>query len=339
MNDKYKVYVVCDKTLKEVQDIVLRAGALVYNKATVYEAIVDRSGMSEEQRRIQTNNSWHTNSHIDLRVGEDTLYDMLRSTAYKEIFNGCRENLEAKLKTSVMNTRVRVIARFFNDGDYLRINSEIEIGDDRKDSYRYEEDINEFESKLKEVAYENIYGADRGKRVLLEKYSVGAYGYVFENFDKTVDKLIKRLIRKEFTYCIAKNKIIIPEEYIAKGKDGITEWREIKGSNNKNNSLEKKLLRQVVAEKKEFMYIAMNQIVDKVAATRRDWSIPTLAVEGNYNQGKIRKLSNQIIDIKDRQALLDMDKKDVVKKFKEYWKQELMNAYEAIDKMEVVDKN
>ena len=142
-------------------------------------------------------------------------------------------------------------------------------------------------------------------------------------------------MRNELTYCIKSDKVIVPEEYLAKGKEGIDEWRQIKQSGNKNNSIEKKMLKQVVADKKKFAYQTMWQILDKIAGTKHDWSVPSLEVDGRYNKTRTGKLVTQILNTRYKQGLIDMSEEDIINKFKDYWKEILMEAYNNIDKMEI----
>lgn len=333
--DKITKYVICEKTIKELIDIV-ENNTDRYCKIKLYEHAVDIGDISEEQERIQRNNRWQAEQGTDIRLYEAQLYELIQKLGYEEIIGGCKENLPQTIYDDVLKTKIRVVSWVHDGGkEFSSVNSNIEIGDQHDTDFVYSKNIKEFEEQLKCVSYRNSF-AKEGEKVLLERFEVGVYSYAFDNIEKNASRLIKKFIRNELTYCIKANKIIIPDEYIAKGKEGIRGWREIKSSNNKNNSMEKRMLKQVFADKKALAYRSMDQILSKISNMPGDWSIPSITVDGKWNQTKINKLITKLADTKNRQKFIDLPEDEMIKKFKDYWKDRLMEIYKEIDELEVL---
>lgn len=99
--------------------------------------------------------------------------------------------------------------------------------------------------------------------------------------------------------------------------------------------MEKKLLKQIYADKKFYQYNTMSQIVDRIASSQ-SWSIPHIEVDGRFNKQRTFKLINQILGDKSKQEIMDMEEEEIVKAFKEYWKEILKKKYEEIDNMEII---
>ena len=132
---------------------------------------------------------------------------------------------------------------------------------------------------------------------------------VVDDLENKIKNQIKKFIRNNLSYCIKKGEVIVPEEYLNRGKEGIDEWRQLKASNNKSNSMEKKLLKQIYADKKFYQYNTMSQIVDRIASSQ-SWSIPHIEVDGRFNKQRTFKLINQILGDKSRQEIMNMEEID-----------------------------
>lgn len=333
--DKTTKYVICEKTIKELIDAV-KNNVDRYNKIKLYECKVDIGDISEEQERIQRNNRWQAEQGTDIRIYEAQLYELIQKLGYEEIIGGCKENLPQTIYDDVLKTKIRVVSWVYDRGEkFSSVSSNIEIGDQHDTNSVYSKNVKEFEKQLKGVAYHNSF-AKEGENIFLERFDVGVYSYAFDNMEQHTSRLIKKFIRNELTYCIKTNKIIIPDEYLVKGKEGIKEWREIKSSNNKNNSMEKRMLKQVFADKKALASRSMDQILSKISNMPGDWSIPSITVDGKWNQTKINKLITKLANTKDRQKFIDLPEDEMIKKFKDYWKDRLMEIYKEIDELEVL---
>lgn len=333
--NKITKYVICERTIKELIDLV-KNNADRYGKIKLYEHKVDIGNISEEQERIQRSNRWQAEQGTDIRLYEAQLYELVQKLGYEEIIGGCKENLSQAIYDDVLKTKIRAVSWVCDRGGGLSyVSSNIEIGDQHDTNSVYSKNVKEFEEQLKGVAYHNSF-AKEGENILLERFDVSVYSYAFNEMEQHISKLIKKFIRNELTYCIKANKIIIPDEYIAKGQEGIKGWREIKSSNNKNNSMEKRMLKQVFADKKALASRSMDQIISKISNMPGDWSIPSITVDGRWNQTKINKLITKLADTKDRQKFIDLPEDKMIEKFKDYWKDRLMEIYKEIDELEVL---
>lgn len=331
--EKEKGYVVVEMTLQELEDKAT-ANTQTYDRLKLFECPIDRGTMSPEQLEIQQKNKWYTERNINIRLGEDSYYEQIKQVAYKKISDGCKDNLINEIQNSVMATKLRVVATIKKyDNDKSIFETDTILGED--DKYEYSNDLDEFKEKLKDIKYSSTYNNTNKEFVYLEYFDIHMYSYAFNDVNDTVRKLIKKFIRNELTYCLKNGRIIIPDEYLAKGKEGIEEWRKIKSSSNKNNSMEKRMIKQVFADKKKLAYETMRQIVSKVANTKHDWSLPSIVVDGQWNKAKMNKLVTQLADTKDKQKFIDLSEEEMTKKFKDYWKNKLMEIYKEVDEMEI----
>ena len=194
------------------------------------------------------------------------------------------------------------------------------------------EDEKEFDKTIKGYTRKSYRD---NENIYLENIRYTAYTGHFDDLENKIKKQIKKFIRNNLSYCIKKGKIIIPEEYLNKGKEGIKEWRQLKASNNKSNSIEKKLLKQIYADKKLYQYNTMSQIEDKIAQSQ-SWVMPHIEVDGRFNKQRTFKLINQILGDKSKREIMNMEEEEIVKAFKEYWKEILKKKYEEVDKMEII---
>lgn len=340
MEQKKKIkYVLCKYSLKDLENIV---GGLAnrYDKKVLYSCEVDVGDITPEQKKIQYENKWYAESSVDIRTREGELYEKVEDIFYGLLASGCRTNIKNELFNQIMDTKV-VVSSSINENEKGNrgVSTEISLGEpEDTETVEYSYNIKEYEENLKSVRYTKVYGLEEGKYVMLENVGVYVYPYSFNKMTETVLKLVKRFIRLNLSYCITKDKIIVPEEYLARGKEGIKEWREIKASKNKNNSIEKRILRQTVKEKKSYANRCMSDIMHEITKTRANWKIPSLEIDGRWNKQKTTALVNQILNSKNTQFYIDITEEEIANKFKNYWKETLMEACDAVDKM-IIKKN
>lgn len=343
MEKKKKAYIICSRTLKELQDHVRNMD--MYSNTTVYEYKVDRSDISEEQKEIQMSNQWYRERTQEFRISDTQIYDVAKKLAVKKILDGCKKDIAKSIFEELYNTNINIVAWIDerSDHDDLSTMSEFgtkdEWGNDNSNRYEYSNDIDEFKEKLNGVKYKNSFSAQDNGYVLLEKISLIARPYRFDGIDDKIKRLINRAIKEELTYCLKKDEVVIPQEYIDKGVEGIKEWREIKASKNKNNSIEKKILREAVNEKKAYAYNVMCKIMDAVtSADNINWAVPFITIDGRWNKQRTSRLVNNVVDNKNPQYYIDTSKEEFVKMFKEYWKKILKNAYENVEKLTIEEE-
>ena len=334
MEEKPKAYVLCTKTFREIEN--LSKNSIEY-KTTLYSYEIDRSDLSEEQRKLQNKNRWYTTVSNDFRLWDMKLDEMVKNKITNSVLNKYKNNIQEKVLNDILDTEVRFLAKVERkDKDRINVTTYEEIGDEREIRYEYRDDIKEFEELAKKATKNASYSGD-GEIVYLEKIAVDVYVHSFNELTKTITKAINKYIRNNLTYCLKNGKLIIPDEYLDKGEKGIEEWRDIKSSNNKSNSIENKLIKETVKEKKQYAYDAVCKAMDKVLSSgdSYDWTIPRLMIDGKYNKQRTQKLVTKVLGTKDKQKLIEMSEQEIVNRAKAYWKQKLMDAYNEVDKLEV----
>lgn len=343
MEEKKKAYLVCNKTLRELEKLAQKDSS--YNATPVYECNIDRSDLSEEQKKIQAQNTWLREENMSINFGEYKINEMIEKFAYEELLGGRKEKLEETIHKRIMDTETKIFIRLdLNNAGEYSVSTEFIIGncDEELEKMKLEEvdDIEELEEKLKSCTRHSSFSRDYREKIYLERVTVRLYSYRFNNLSTMTSKLIAKFFRENLTYCIKSGVVIVPEEYLEKGKEGINEWREMKKNKNKNNSMEKRILRQALNDKKIFAVKALDLVMHEMCnfPTRR-WDIPGMEIEGRFNQQKVNKLMVHITEATKQQQFMDMSKEEIVKKTKDYWKNILMEAYKRIDNIKVGEEN
>lgn len=341
MEEKKKVYVVCEHTLQELQDEV-KTITDYWGSKDIYEHKVDRSDFTQEQRETQLINKWNTEYCDNARVSETKLYDRVKKIFYEELNNGCRENIKDKLIDSLMNTKLKNLASFskYKDDDkiYISLNYDDILEGEESEDVEYSNDVKEFESKLKDVSRRSYYGRNKKEIVYLETFKIQVHAQNFRDMKDTVTRIVNKFLRNELTYCINSNKIIVPEEYIAKGEVGINEWRELKRSKNKNNNIENQIIKQTYKEKKQFTIKSMYAVMGAITKNNWDsWKVPNLSMDGGYNTQRTTYLANQLLKDKDRKQFLSMTEEEIIERFKKHWIDKLNKAIKQINEIKPED--
>lgn len=333
MEEKPKAYVLCTKTFREIKDIAINSQEY---RIDLYSLEIDRSDLSEEQKKIQKKNHWYTKEGVDFRIWGAKLEELVSKKIMDAVLNKYDGNILGKTLNDIMDTEVRFIGKVSEDKKRIRVTMDFEVGDDRNDMFEYSDDLEKFKEMAKQSTKSASY-SDDGERVYLEKVYVEIYQHSFENFKKEVKKVINKFVRNRLTYCLKSGKCIIPDEYLNKGEKGIEEWRDIKSSKNKSNSIENKLIKETVNAKKQYAYDAVCRAMDKLMSAENgcSWTLPRLIIDGRWNKQRTQKLVTQILGTKDKQKLIEMSEQEIINKTKEYWKEKLMNAYNEVDKLEV----
>lgn len=339
MNEENKPttrYIVVEKTIKELEELT-KSSTRGWAPESIYHKKIDLGEISEEQKTLQTNSSWRSREDFNIRLNNNDMWTHLQKVIEEEIFNNnLREKISDVIFDKIMNTKIVATIGFHGrDNGRVDLNLETNIGEVYNDDYRvYINNMQEFEDKLKTVRREPFYSNnDKEALVMLEEFNVGVYPNEFSDASDNVKRLIKKYIKNDLVYCVKQDKLIVPEEYISKGEKGIKDWQETKRSGNKNNSIEKKMLKDLYREKKRtahrILYLTTVQIVKNESPYR--WDIPNLQIDGLYNSSRIDKLVLEILGIKNRNDMLNVTEEDMKKKFKEYWKEEMKKACDRLD--------
>ena len=344
INNNKNRYLLVENTVEELIDLCNNANTRWNEDFYTYD--VAHVGLSVEQLTYQAEKSWDTTVSNTLRWLDDKMYDTIGRFMYDEIANGVKENLQAKVKEDVLKSKIKTVltiedrAGGFHDVyiDFVYEDGTEPTEDLIYDEAKMAEDIRQV--KRRQYSYSK---AQEDRFVYVEKVKASIYTNTWRDAKTHIDKLIKRFVRDNLTYCIKQNKIIVPEEYLAKGKAGIEEWRELKASKNKNNNMEKRMLRSMIREKKEKNISQMKRLMWRFPRGQEDpntvdWSIPYLNLYGSGNTAMAKKLVTQIMGGQTDAELLNMTEEDVDKKFKEYWKETLRRAIKQIDDVETYEK-
>ena len=333
MEEKPKAYVLCTKTLREIEN---RAENSQEYSIDLYSLEIDRSDLSEEQKKIQEKNHWYAHEDVDFRLYGVKLDELVNKKIMDLILNKHKGNVLEDTIEQILDIEVRFLGKVAKGKKRIRATIDFEVGNDRNDSFEYSDNIKEFEEMARQSSRNTSY-TDDGDVVYLEKISAQIYQHSFKNFRKEIKKEINRFVRNSLTYCLKNGRCIVPDEYLDKGEKGIEEWRNIKSSKNKSNSIENRLIKETVNAKKQYAYDVAYKTMDTIisADTSCNWTLPRLMIDGKWNQQRTQKLAAHILGTKDKQKLIEMSEQEILDKTKEYWKQKLMDAYNEVDKLEM----
>ena len=330
-------YVVVDTT---IEGLIKKAEESDTYQTVMYEKHIDRE-FDEAQRSIQANNHWATVLSDGIRINENDVERLVRETAYAEIKKGTVKNLKDMIFKNIMEIRVRecVTVRYEDDGN--RATFVTLFGDDFDES-EFSTDLDKMVEDVKGVknrTFARYDSKDQFDYAYIENIKCEIYNYYMNRVSENIERYIKRFFRTELTYCMLKGDLIVPKEYIDKGEAGIKEWRELKASKNKANSMEKRMLRTTLREKKAEVLHQMQVLLWRLpCANDRDWTMPFIMIDGSSNKSRVQKLTNQVIGNKTDSELLAMTSEDVEKEFKKFWKEKVMNIYNGIDKIDTMEK-
>lgn len=329
-----KAYVIYEATIRELCQKA--QGPDPYTLSTLAEFEIKRDNLTDEQKKAQLTNKWHTDRTAYVSASTDTIYDITKDIMFSEITNGQKSDLRKIAHDKVMDSKVKVVACFSTDKTNgttrVYLDSVFPSESTHRYKYDYVYDMPGFLKELRSVCdIVKEYGTNVETTIYLEKVSVFMRGYTFEDVDKIINKVMNKIMREDLTYCIKGGRVIIPDEYIKKGVSGIQEWRQIKKSNNKNNSIEKQMIKQIFADKKKFANDTMCRVMYNIRDNMRRWDIPVLSVDGQYNKAKTAKLVNEVLNTKNRQEIIEMSEDEIVKKIKKYWADELAKAITAVN--------
>ena len=334
MGIKDKACVVLRTTLQELKEI---SGDGSEYRESIYRKDFDRTKeLSPEHMRIQATNSWYAKRTSDIRIWGDDLERLVKDDIYREVIGGYNGQLADKVFDDVMTQELRVVGIIHEiNEDNKSVQATIEVGTETNPDMQYLDKLEDFEEELEGVKQKASFSGTAGDIVWLESFSVEVYTWKFRDIDAEVKKFIKKIIRNELTYCLKKGKVIIPKEYLSKGRDGIIEWRNLKSSSNKNNSMEKRIIKQTYRDKKRFAMNNMGNILNAITDPNHSWKIPSLAIEGRYNQQKMSALFSYVFKDVSKQEFLEMSEEAIVNKMKYHWKKILMDSFKAVEATEI----
>lgn len=148
--------------------------------------------------------------------------------------------------------------------------------------------------------------------------------------------LVNKILKEKYTYCVKMGKNIVPDDYIKSGKEGIERWRKEKSSGNKQNSIEKQMLKKIKLQKKQDTFTTFNDVMAAMLNEKgsRNWDLVFLSVDGRWNTGRrLKTINKYILNVSDNE-LVTMSDEEIEKRCKSYWVAELTQAIERIKNLE-----
>ncbi len=154
--------------------------------------------------------------------------------------------------------------------------------------------------------------------------------------ENAIKYFVNKILKDEYTYCVKMGKNIVPDEYIKLGKEGIDRWRKEKSNGNKQNSIEKQMLKKIKLQKKQNAFTTFNDVLSAMLNEKgsRNWDLALLSVDGRWNTGRRMKTINKyVLNVSDNE-LVTMSDEEIEKRCKSYWVAELTQAIERIKNLE-----
>ena len=154
--------------------------------------------------------------------------------------------------------------------------------------------------------------------------------------ENAIKYLVNKILKEKYTYCVKMGKNIVPDDYIKLGKEGIERWRKEKSNGNKQNSIEKQMLKKIKLQKKQDTLIMFNDVMAAMLNENgsRNWDLVLLSVDGRWSTSRRMKTINKyILNVSDNE-LVTMGKEEIEKRCKSYWAAELTQAIERIKNLE-----
>ena len=153
--------------------------------------------------------------------------------------------------------------------------------------------------------------------------------------ENAIKYLVNKILKEKYTYCVKMGKNIVPDNYIKLGKAGIERWRQEKSNGNKQNSIEKQMLKKIKHEKKQNAFNKFGDVIRVMLEKgSRNWDFVFLTVEGRWNNARMSKTINKYILNVSENELVTMSEEEIEKRCKSYWVAELTQAIERIKNLE-----
>lgn len=328
-----KRYVVYEATMGEILKTAQECGDDAHS-IELYKYTPAKRTMTEAQIDKQARNTWQTKPYIDLslsshdveRVAEHELWNAMKSKYRGDLY----EEIHKRVFDINMRASVSIESR---PSGHSRVDRHVTTSADIYDeNVEYAYDMKELTKKLDDVKLDYSFsGNDPDDYVYLDELTVVVHRYRIEWMVKEVPKLIKRVIKNNLTYCLKNGKNIVPDEYLDKGEKGVREWQELKRSNNKNNSMEKRMVRDILKSKRNYATDCIHTVTRAIVNPHYNYSIPCLEVEGRWNATKTKKMVSNLFKDKSDSTIMQMSEEDILNMVKAYWKEELQFAIKNVD--------
>lgn len=327
MNDKNKTrYVLAEKTLKELADY----GDVGWGGQELYRYNIDRSNLTAEEQIQQRNCSWQTRQNGRVHFSTDEELKIINQVIDKVVASKYAGDLYAKILEEVYKTKMFLcVSLNVNEENIGGLYVETYHDYSSKDKYTDGDIVlthgktDEFEKEVRDVKAKGGYG-DNPPLVYIEEVSITYDTYSCRTV-QDIPSRIKKLIKSKLVYCVKNGKLIVPEKYLDKGMAGIEEWQSIKRAGNKNNSVEKRLLRDCLRKRKVYVNDCLHRVCREIIMDQ-DWSMPTLTVNGMYNQGYMKKCVTHLLKGKTDNQIMQLTDDDILDMTRQYWLDKLSDT-------------
>lgn len=131
--------------------------------------------------------------------------------------------------------------------------------------------------------------------------------------------------------------MLSPRKYRDRGKEGVNEYIALKRSQDKNNSLEKKLFRQQVRTNKEILDNAFLTVMARLTRPMRDYRIPDLAIDRQWNATRRRALRTKLLKGKTNNEIAKMTRGELLSLAKTYWLETLTLSAQKVNELKEED--
>lgn len=343
-NETRKKTRLIEKTIREIKEEYDKEQRDRHGTTNLFDYKTDLSWLTEEQKDRQNKAYFHRKeASASIQLSEDFLYRTIREIAYQKI----QEKFDGDFEEEILN---RVLDKKVTCDLYITYkNNKIKkLCMDTNTSFRSPLSLDETSEYYEDTSIEDIkrifkemprlstnYSSMEYDELYIESLCVEVYNWSLGDIRNKIKKQIQKFVRKELTYCLKNGKIIIPEEYAERGERGVIDWREYKKSKNKNNSMEKRIIKETYQAKKKRAEKIMCSVLYGGMQAKVDWSMPFLTIDGLGNKARVNKLINMILDCKDKQNILNMSDEEMTRLIKEYWIGELERAVNDIKQKEI----
>ena len=151
--------------------------------------------------------------------------------------------------------------------------------------------------------------------------------------EKAIEYLVNKMLKEKYTYCVKCGKNIVPDEYLKEGAAGIQRWKSEKSSSNKQNSVEKQVLKQIKREKRKIAYSKFFDCMQEISKGG-SYDMVHMNVDGQWNKSRTDKTIRKYILTGGEDELVTISEEEIEKRCKSYWVYELEQLIEKIKKIE-----
>lgn len=291
------------------------------------------SGTERQDRKVVIDLDFGRPKDLDSRHNEYLGYrswdiiNLIENTTKEVMESGTRKDIVSEVLNKLWNDyELQITYTSYSKASAWQNHLNIELR--KKDEGDFKELGVATEEDIKSYLSEN----ERNQTGEIDTYSyhTSQNSYYGEN---AVKYFVEKMLKEKYTYCVKMGKNIVPDKYIADGSAGIERWRNEKSSSNKNNSIEKQMIKKIRNQKKQCAYEKFYEVMNKITENH-DWSIVFLSIDGHWNKARTIKTINKFILNGGDDELLTITDEEIEKRCKSYWVYTLEQVVEKVKKME-----